>query len=451
MTLARELAAFVTSTSFKDLPPLAVERAEMVIASTLASAAAGCGISSADIVRSLAGERGGTPEASIWFDSGPKLPVADAARVNAVMSDAAASDDSDLRNIAHIGTIISSTSMALAERISATGEDVLTAMVLGYEVAGRIGEAITPGFSRRGFHACVITIFAGAAAAGKILRLTEPQLAQTLAIAATSIGGIRVAADTSLAREYHAGLSAMLGINAALAAQKGYVAEEGILEARTGFLETFGATDWEGITRDLGKEWDIVTEMGLKLVPGGHSNHAAAEAAAEAARTGDVAPSDVERIEVSGPRLIGARVFHPRDLIGMAHSLPYFVAAGVADRDFSWAHASPEKILDPTISGLQDKVRIDSSAEQDPELGRYMGATVTITTKAGQRYSSTVRAPRGSGPRGVDWADVDTKYRTLMPMANLRPEQIEASLGVIHGFDRVRAMPELLDPLRIAP
>src|SRR6266536_3560108 len=48
------------------------------------------------------------------------------------------------------------------------------------------------------------------------------------------------AANTSLAREYHAGLSAMLGINAALAAQKGYIAEEGILEGRGGFFETFG-------------------------------------------------------------------------------------------------------------------------------------------------------------------------------------------------------------------
>lgn len=451
MTLARELARFVIGASFKNLPPLAVERAKMVIASTVASAAAGCDISSANIIRSLAQERGGTPEASIWFDPGTKLPVADAARVNAVTSDAAASDDSDLRNIAHTGTIVSSTSIAMAERTAATGQDVLAAMALGYEVAGRIGEAITPGFSRRGFHACVITIFSGATAAGKLLNLTEPQLAQALAIAATSIGGIRVAADTSLAREYHAGLSAMLGVNAVLAAQKGYVAEEGILEARTGFLETFGATGVEGITRDLGKEWDIVTEMGIKLVPGGHSNHAAAEAAAEAARAGDVAPADVESIVVSGPRLIGTRVFHPTDLIGMAHSLPYFVAAGIADRDFSWAHASPEKILDPTIGELQDKVRIDSPAEQEPDLGRYLGARVTIATRAGQRYTSTVKAPRGSGPRGIDWADVDTKYRTLTPMAKLKPEQIEASLRVIHGFDRVRAMSELLDLLRGAP
>ena len=58
--------------------------------------------------------------------------------MNAIASDAAASDDSDLRQIAHIGTIISATSIAVAERLGKSGRDVLGAMVLGYEAAGRI-------------------------------------------------------------------------------------------------------------------------------------------------------------------------------------------------------------------------------------------------------------------------------------------------------------------------
>src|SRR5438105_5385959 len=114
MTVAGDLAESLTKTAFEELPPLAVERAKMVIASTIASASAGSEVSSAAIVRSLARERAGTEEASIWFDAGPKLPLADVARVNAMMSDAAASDDSDLRTIAHIGTIITSTSLATA-------------------------------------------------------------------------------------------------------------------------------------------------------------------------------------------------------------------------------------------------------------------------------------------------------------------------------------------------
>ena len=105
MTVARSLAEFLTQVSYADLPPQTVEHAAMLIASTIASAAWGSGIASSAIIRDLAREHGGTPEASVWFDPGPKLPVAEAARVNAVMS-AAASDDSDLRNIVHAGTTL---------------------------------------------------------------------------------------------------------------------------------------------------------------------------------------------------------------------------------------------------------------------------------------------------------------------------------------------------------
>ena len=99
-------------TKVGDLPALALERARMAIASTIASAAMGADIVSSQIIRELATERGGSPEATVWFDGGRRLPVADTARVNAVMSDAAASDDSDLRSIAHIGTIVSTTAIS---------------------------------------------------------------------------------------------------------------------------------------------------------------------------------------------------------------------------------------------------------------------------------------------------------------------------------------------------
>ena len=126
-------------------------------------------------------------------------------------SDAAASDDSDLRNIVHCGTPLTATALALGERNGADGTAVLTAMVLGYEAAGRISEAITPGFRNRGFHGCLGAVFAATVAAGHLLLLDAEHLAQAIALSATSIGGLATAADTSVAREYHAGLATMLG------------------------------------------------------------------------------------------------------------------------------------------------------------------------------------------------------------------------------------------------
>ncbi len=176
-------------------------------------------------------------------------------------------------------------------------------------------------------------------------------------LTATSTGGLAKAADTSVAREYHAGMATANGIQAVRAAQRGYRVEERILEMKLGFFESFGGVDGAEAaaraTRDLGQSWDIVTDMAVKLVPGGHPYHALAEAAANAARDGNIAAAEIDSITVSRPGMAALTgPLHPKDLIDMAHSPAYFIAAGAADRGFSWAHAGAEKIADPVIHRL---------------------------------------------------------------------------------------------------
>ena len=354
MTLARELAAYLLTVRYEDLPQDAIENAKKVIASTLASAAQGSTIESARIVRELAREQGGRADATAWFSDGLRLPLPNAVRVNAMLSDAAASDDSDLRNIAHSGTIVTAVSLAAAEQTGAGGRDVLAAMVAGYEASGRIGEAISPGLGERGFHACIITVFGGVIAASRLLGLTVEQAAQAIALAATSMGGLAISTN-GLSREYHAGATALSAINAVQAAARGFTGVEEILEARRGFLETFGAKEGaaEKLTRDFGASWDIVTDLAIKVRPGAHPLSAAVEAAINAAREGNVAPEAVETIRVAGPRfraLVGHK--HPTDLVGAIHSLAYYLAAAVVDKEFSWQHVSMEKVLDSAIGRL---------------------------------------------------------------------------------------------------
>ena len=449
MSISRDLSTFLNGISYADIPQQPLEHAMMLISSTLASAACGSRIASSSIIRDLARDRGGRPEASIWFDSGVKLPVGDVAQVNAVMSDAAASDDSDLRNIVHAGTTLVSTSLAVAERTGASGQDVLAAIVLGYEASGRIGEAITPTFQPRGFHGCLVAIFGGAVAAAKLLHLDDGEMAQAIALSATSIGGLRDAADTSVSREYHAGLAAMLGIQAALAAQRGYIAEERILETGRGFFAVYGDNDGSSVTADLGDEWDIVTDMAIKLVPGGHPSHSLAEAAANAARAGNITPDEVQTITLSRPGVTSLTgPIHPENLIDMAHSPAYFIAAGVAEHGFSWANASEAKISDPVIHQLIDRVQVGE--QPTLQVDQYkQGATVTIMTKDGRTFSSTVFAPKGSGTLGIDWVDVDEKYLTLMTQAQVSDQRIKASLEVIHNFGKVTQMSELTNLLHV--
>ena len=451
MSTARDLAGFLVPLGYDDLPPRATDYAAMLIASTLASAACGKEIVSTRIVRELARERSGAPQASLWFEAGAKLPAAEAAQVNAVMSDAAASDDSDLRAIVHCGTPLTATALALAERTGAGGREVLAAMVLGYEAAGRIGGPISPQFRERGHHGSLMAIFAAAVAAAKLLKLDPPQMTQTIALAATSASGLVKAADTSVAREYHAGLGTRAGIDAALAAQKGFIAEEAVLDGETGFLRVYGGIDATVATGNLGDgEWDILTDMAVKLVPGGHPYHAFGEAAANAAREGNIAADAVESIIVSRPgltRLSGP--LHPKDLIDMAHSPVYFTAAGVADKQFSWVHCGPEKIADPVIHRLIDKVRVGSPPTEHAERYRQ-GATVTIRTTDGRSVSNTVYLPRGSAALGIDWADIEAKYRTLMPNSGLGTGRIEESLALIRGFANAPSVAPLMELLRPA-
>jgi len=210
-TSALALAQSLNRTKFNDLPPLAVEHAKMIIASTIASAAPGSLLPSARIIRDLAKEHGGRPEATVWFD-GAKLPVHEAAHVNATLSDAAASDDSDIRTTAHTGTSVAAVGLAIAERTGATGQDVLCAIVTGYEAAGRIGEARRGG--RGGVHASQIVAFGGTVAAAKLLKLTDVQMAHAICMTAVTMGGLSIGTN-SLAREYMGGNASFCAVNAA--------------------------------------------------------------------------------------------------------------------------------------------------------------------------------------------------------------------------------------------
>jgi 2-methylcitrate dehydratase PrpD len=436
-SIAARLAEFATSVAPEAIPRIALERAKMSLASTVASAAMGFRIPSARIIRELDLRAAGAAVSSVWFD-GTRLPPAAAARVNAVASDAAASDDSDMRSIAHIGTIVSTVSMALAQQLESSGADLLAAMVVGYEIAGRIDEALTPGRMQRGFHGSVSTVFGGAVAAGRLLALSPPQMAHAIALAATSIGGMAISADTSCGREYHAGASASAAIQAALAAQAGFTGELSVLEHPRGFLAAMGGQAIEDITRDLGGSWDIVTDMAIKLMPGAHPFHATAEAASDAARLGQVDPREIREVFVSSSvqwtKFRGEP--HPRNLVDAAHSLYYFVAASIVDGRFTWRHMDESKMVDPAIAALQEKIVFDPDPPPLPDRFPHRhGGTVLIRMNDGSEFRATCKAPRGSGARGIDWADVEDKYRTLVPLAGLSAQRVEASLATIRAFE----------------
>ena len=126
-------------------------------------------------------------------------------------------------------------------------------------------------------------------------------------------------------------------------------------------------------------------------------------------------------------------------------SIGYFIAAGAVDRAFSWVHATPEKISDPVIHRTIDKIVVGPPPTKN--IADYrQGATVTIEAMDGRTATETVFAPNGAGCRGIDWADIDAKYRALAPSA-LSEEPLESSLATIRKFrniDRISTLTALL-------
>jgi 2-methylcitrate dehydratase PrpD len=435
------LTRFLNATAYADLPPLAVEHAKMILASTLSSAAAGVTMDSARIQRDLARDQGGKAESVVWFD-GARLPAAVAARVNAAASDAAASDDSDLRNIAHFGTGLTAAGLAFGERTHASGRDLLLAMVIGYEAGGRIGDARAGG--RPGLHASQLVAFSSAAVSAKLLKLGDEQMAHALGLVAATVGGLGVGTN-SWAREYMGANAAFTGAEAALAAGSGFSVNEDMIEGRNGFVDVFGggAPSVGRLTAELGKSWNIDDYLAIKLWPGGHPLSGTVEAAVAAARDSNVDPRDVARILVAGPSvgpMFGSR--RPKDHVEAIHSLPYFVASAVADKNFTWVHATADKIFDPTVQRLMALVDPDPSPPAVETRWAWAG-TVTIVTTSGTRITRTVDAPRGSAPRGIEWNDVEAKYHELMPQSKLPPRQLDEILAMLRKLENVSDVSEL--------
>jgi 2-methylcitrate dehydratase PrpD len=274
------------------------------------------------------------------------------------------------------------------------------------------------------------------------MKLTDQQMAHALGIVATTMGGLAIGTN-SWAREYMGANAAGCGVDAAEAAARGYTVNDDMLGARGGFVEVFGGgrDAVRLLSADLGQRWDIVEYLAIKLWPGAHPFSGTLEAAVNAARQANVPADGVAKILIAGPdrtNIGGSR--RPRDLVEAIHSLPYFVASAVADKEFTWVHATEGKIFDPTVAKLMGLVDLDPAPPQVTYKWSW-GGSVTVVTTSGQRFTSTVDAPRGSGPRGIEWSDVDAKYRALMPDSKLPAARLGQILDQIHQFESVKSVP----------
>src|SRR5438874_3313065 len=187
-----------------------------------------------------------------------RVDMATAALLNGISSHTFDFDDTHLKTIIHPAGPVASSALALAEHAGSSGRQFVDAMVLGVDVACRVGNAIYPDHYDRGWHITGSTGMLGSAAAcARLLGLDGQQTAMALGIAASQPIGVREQFGT-MTKAFHIGGAGRAGLTAALMAKHGYTASMHALEAPRGLMQTFSAKcDWSEITAQLGKRFEI--------------------------------------------------------------------------------------------------------------------------------------------------------------------------------------------------
>src|SRR3569832_476795 len=192
------------------------------------------------------------PQAAV-LGRGEKIDMASAALVNGITSHTFDFDDTHLKTIIHPAGPVISAVLALAEQNNLSGRDVIDAVVVGIDVACRIGNTMYPNHYDRGWHITGSTGMLGAAAAcARLLKLDEEKTAMALGIAASQPVGFREQFGT-MTKPFHPGGAARAGLTSALLASRGFTASRKAIEAPRGFVQVVSdKRAWNEVTDGLG-------------------------------------------------------------------------------------------------------------------------------------------------------------------------------------------------------
>ncbi|WP_454753172.1 MmgE/PrpD family protein [Cupriavidus necator] len=340
---------------------------------------------------------------------GEKVDMASAALVNGITSHTFDFDDTHLKTIIHPAGPVASAALALAEHTGASGRAVADAVVLGIEVACRVGNAMYPDHYDRGWHITGSTGMLGAAAAcARLLGLDEERAAMALGIAASQPVGLREQFGT-MTKPFHPGGAARAGLMSALMASHGYTASARALEAPRGFMQVISAkTDWNEITDQLGERFEISFNT-YKPFACGIVIHPSIDACVQLREQG-VNPADVERIELRVHPLVleltGKK--EPSDGLLAKFSVYHGCAAGLIFGRAGEDEFSDEVVLRDDVVALRRKVVATADAEVDEAA-----AHVRAVLKDGREVSVDVEHAIGSLQRPMTDANLNAKFHAL--------------------------------------
>jgi len=416
--ISRTLAEFAAGLRFEHLPTAAVEAVTVGMADTVGVMFAGIDLPVSRHTLAVAGTRGETGEASIYFGA-TKASAADATFVNAVTTSSVVFDDVAFAGC-HTSTVLMPALLAEGERIGASGRDVVRAYAAGYETWARLSERDPDSYSSKGWHASACFGPVAAAIAIANLRGFDPATTnRAIGIAASMSGGITASFDTDVG-PFQIGRGAAGGVLATRLAEAGMSAPEDSLE-RVGrgmlvALSPKGAVDLDSPIDDLGKAWRLESVgINVKQYPFGNITQRAIDGALDLVGRHDIKPGSVARVEMLISEAQYAVVSKSPSVIHFvpSHSVALAAAAAIIERRATFAELGEPFWSRSDVKDMMKRVEtvVDSTipADTQPNLGFSGG--VRIHLGDGTRLESpSVDYARGHWTRRMSEEELWKKF-----------------------------------------
>jgi 2-methylcitrate dehydratase PrpD len=418
MEVTRTLAKFIVGHRYGDIPEKVRHEAARSFLNWV-----GCAVGASrheTVERALAalGEFSGPREATV-LGRGDKLDIMLAALMNGTTSHTFDFDDTHLKTVIHPSGPVASAILALAERKPVTGDDFLHAFILGVETECRIGNAVYPSHYDVGWHITATAgVFGAAAAAGRLLGLSEQQMVWALGIAATQSSGLREMFGT-MVKPMHPGNAARNGLLAALLASKNFTSAEQGIEGRRGFANVLAsARNYDEITKRLGETWEISLNT-YKPFACGIVEHPAIDGCVQLRNEHKLKAEDIESIALKVHPLVLELTGKKTPQTGLEgkfsvyHSSAVAIVHGAAGEE----QYSDTVVRDPRVIALRDKVvaTVESGIHEDQ-------VRIAIRLKGGKVLEKYIEHAVGSLGRPMSDADLEAKFRGLADGILSKPE-----------------------------
>ena len=395
--------------------------------------------------------QGGTPESSV-LATDIKTSAVNAALANGMFGHADETDDFEPVTKSHPGCSVVPAALAMGERAGSSGEELLRAVALGYDLCCRFLLALDPDAVRGGHRSAEGTssTMGSVGAAASIARLDEAGMRYALSYAAQQVSGVwswvRDAEHVEKAFDF-AGMGARNGVTAATMAEAGLTGVWDILEGEHNVLQALSLEPRPAeMVADLGSRY-YVTETAIKPYSVGYPIQAALDAFFSLRRAHGLTTENVESIAVRLPR-DGAGVVNDRSMPDV--NCQHMIAVALMDGEvtFESTHAY-ERMSDPATLAVKDRVTLIADEElMDPSAPR--SGKVTALLNDGRTVEHFTPHAYGTKENPMSTEDVNAKVRSLLePVLGTR--RTEAVIDSVNGLESVADVRELIPLLTVSP